>query len=77
MIGFAEAEFSARSLRVGGGMDLFMARLDPDTIHLVGRWRSDTMLRYLHTTANSFTEGLSAKFFEHDAYVLILAHDSN
>ena len=52
-------------------MNLLMARLDPDTIRLVGRWKSNTMLRYLHTTAKSFTEGLSAKRFEHDAYVLI------
>ena len=55
-----------------------MAWVDPDTIRLVGRWRSDTMIRYLHMTAKSFTEGLSAKMFEHDAYVLIPpAHDSN
>ena len=62
----------------GGGMDLLMARVDPDTIRLVGRWCSYTMLRYLHMTAKSFTEGLSDKMFEHDAYVLIpSAHDSN
>ena len=71
MIGFAEAEFSARSLRAGGGMTLLMARVDPDTTRLVGRWRSDTMIRYLYTTANSFTKGLLAKIFEHGAYTLI------
>ena len=57
-------------------MALIMARVDPDTIRLVGRWRSNTMLRYL--PANSFTEVLSAKMLEHDAYVIIPpAHDSN
>ena len=34
-------------------MDLLMARVDPDTIRVVGRWRSDMILRYLHTTENS------------------------
>ena len=29
------------------------------------------MIRYLHTTANSFTEVLWAKIFEHGAYALI------
>ena len=53
-------------------MALLMARVDPYTIRLVGRWRSDTILRYLDTTAMSFTEGLSAKMFEHGAYTLIL-----
>ena len=53
-------------------MDLLMARVDPDTICVVGRWRSDTILRYLHTTENSFTEGLFANIFKHGAYALIL-----
>ena len=36
------------------------------------------MLRYLHTTANSFTEGLWAKMFEYGAYAIIPpAHSSN
>ena len=48
-----------------------MVRVDPYTISLVGRWQSDTILRYLHTTEKSFTEGLSAKMFEHGAYALI------
>ena len=52
-------------------MDLLMARVDPDTIHMVQRWRSDMILSYLHTTANSFTEGLLANMFKHGAYALI------
>ena len=48
-----------------------MAQVDPNTINLVGRWRSDKMICYLHTKAKSFTEGLVAKMFEHDAYALI------
>ena len=36
------------------------------------------MLRYLHTTANSFTESLWDKMFKHGAYVLIPpAHAGN
>ena len=48
-----------------------MVQVDPDTIRLVGRWRSDTILRYLHTIAKSFTKGLLVKMFEHGAYALI------
>ena len=55
-------------------MDLLMARVDRDTICQVGRWRSDTMLRYLYRTAKSFTEGLSEKMFKHGAYALILLY---
>ena len=77
-IGFTEADISARSLRAGGAMNLLMARVDPYTIRLVGRWRSDTILRYLHTTENGLTEGLSENMFQHGAYTLILpAHSGN
>ena len=77
-IDFTDADTSACSLRAGGGMDLLMEWVDPDTILLVGRWQSDNMLCYLHTTAKSFTVGLSANMFEHGAYALITrAHASN
>ena len=70
-IGFTNADISARSLCAGGAMDLLMARVEPDTIRLVGRWRSDTMLRYLHTTAKSFNKILSDKMFKHGTYAII------
>ena len=56
-------DISAHFLRAGESVALFMARSDPDTIRLVGRWLSDTILRYLHTTAKSLTEGLLSKMF--------------
>jgi hypothetical protein len=49
--GFPPAEISARALRAGGAMALLCARVDDNIIKLVGRWRSDQMLRYLHLQA--------------------------
>ena len=49
-----------------------MAQVDPDTTRLVGRWHIDTMLRYLHTTAKSFTDVLTIQMFHYRNYVLIL-----
>ena len=79
MSGFTKADICAHSLSAGGGgMALLMSRVDPYTIHLVGRWRSNTMLHYLHRTAKSFTKGLSAKMFEHGAYAISLpSHSGN
>ena len=75
---FAEVYISAHSLRAGMGMALIMTRVDPDTICLVRRWRRDTILRYLHTTETSFTEGLSTKMFEHGTYAIVPpAHAGN
>ena len=47
-LGFDPKEVSARSLRAGGAMALLCADVDANVIKLLGRWRSDEMLRYLH-----------------------------
>ena len=71
-IGFTEVDISAYSLHVGGGgMAILTVQVDPDTICLVRRWRSESIIRYLYTREKSFTKGLLAKMFEHDAYALI------
>jgi hypothetical protein len=40
---------SAASLRATGASALLTAGVDSDLIRLLGRWKSDAMLRYLHT----------------------------
>ena len=52
-------------------MALLMARVDTDTIGLVGRWSSNVMLRYIHTTAQTFTEGLGSRMVQNGDYLLI------
>jgi hypothetical protein len=49
--GLDPSEIDARSLRASGAMALLCARVDTDMIKLLGRWRSDAMLRYLHVQA--------------------------
>ena len=51
-VGFNKEDISARSLRAAGAMSLLCANIDHDRIKLVGRWRSDEMLRYLHVQAS-------------------------
>ena len=52
-------------------MELLAAQIDLDTIRLVGRWRNDKMLRYLHTTSKSFMDDLAVCMFQYGNYVLI------
>ena len=47
-VGFTKKDISARSLRASGAMALLCANIDHDRIKLIGRWRSDEMLKYLH-----------------------------
>ena len=70
-VGFTLEGVSAQSMRAGGAMALLMACVNTDMIRLVGRWRSDVMLRYLHTTAQTFTEGLASRMVQHGDYALI------
>ena len=50
-LGFLPSDVSARCLRAAGAMALLCANVDTDHIRLIGRWRSDEMLRYLHVQA--------------------------
>ena len=69
--GLAPSEISARSLRAGGAMALLCAKVDPDIIKLVGRWRSDEMLRYLHLQAYPLMHNLAPAMATHGSFTLL------
>jgi hypothetical protein len=49
-------------------MALFLGKVDYATIELIGRWRSDQILRYLHVSARSIMPGFARLMTEHGAY---------
>ena len=57
---------SARSLRPGGATALLCANVDSDVIMLLGRWKSDAMLRYLRI--QDLSASLSQRMLTHGAY---------
>ena len=52
-------------------MDILLEKVYPETIRLMGRWKINKMIYYLHTTTKSFKEGLSVCMLQHGDYVLI------
>jgi hypothetical protein len=70
-IGFSPKEVSARSLRAAGAMALLCAHVDSDTIKLLGRWRSDEMLRYLTVQAQPIMRDFSARMLQGGQYTLL------
>jgi hypothetical protein len=54
-VGLLPADISVRSLRSSGAMALLCANVDTDRIRLLGRWRSDEMLRYLLLCVTTYT----------------------
>jgi hypothetical protein len=74
-VGFLPADISARSLRAAGAMALLCAHVDSDTIRLVGRWRSDEMLRYLHVQAEPVMRDFSRRMLHGGDFSLLPSSD--
>ena len=70
-LGFSSTKVSARSLRAAGAMSLLCAHVDTDTIHLLGRWRSDEMLRYLTVQAQPIMQNFAARMLQGGQYTLL------
>ena len=70
-LGFLPQDVSARCLRAAGATALLLARVDPDVIRLIGRWRSDEMLRYLHVQAAPLMREYSRQMLLAGTYSLI------
>jgi hypothetical protein len=70
-LGFKASDVSARSLRAAGAMALLCAHVDTDTIRLLGRWRSDEMLRYLTVQAQPIMRDFASRMLQGGHYTLL------
>ena len=57
--GYDVARIGTHSLRSGGAMALKLAGYDHDMIRKLGRWNSDTYLRYIQSQIGSLTAGVA------------------
>ena len=64
-LGFTYKDVSTRSLRAAGAMALLYSGVDNDIISLIGRWRSDNMLRYLHVQSEPIMRKYSKLMISH------------
>lgn len=67
-LGIAPEDISARSLRPGGATAMLCARIDTNIIRIVGRWKSDEMLIYLHAEAESLMRNYAQQVFQSGAF---------
>jgi hypothetical protein len=72
--GFLPSDVSARSLRAAGAMALLCANVDTDRIRLLGRWRSDEMLRYLHVQAEPVMRNFASQMLAGGHFALLPNH---
>ena len=73
-LGFLPSDVSARSLRASGATALLLGKVDTDIIRLIGRWRSDEMLRYLHIQAAPLMQNYSRIMLNAGQYNLLPNH---
>ena len=70
-LGFTYHDVSARSLRAAGAMALLYSGVDHDIIKLIGRWRSDKMMRYIHMQDETIMRNFSKLMISHVNYNLL------
>lgn len=70
-LGFLPSDISARSLRAAGANALLCGGVDTDVIRLIGRWRSDEMLKYLHTSAEPLMRDFAKQMLSGGTFTLI------
>jgi hypothetical protein len=68
LTGIDPSLLSARSLSPGGATVLLCTGIDTDVIQLLGRWKSDAMLRYLRVAALAHTSNLSQQMLTAGTY---------
>jgi hypothetical protein len=78
-LGLTPGDISVRSLRSSGAMALLCGNVDTDRIRLLGRWRSDEMLRYLHVQAFPVVASIASTMLQYGDFTLIpnIPHNSH
>jgi hypothetical protein len=64
-------DINACSLHTGSAMALIYGRINDNTIHILGRWHSDAMLRYFHLQAKPLMRQFAVTMFNHGSYFFL------
>ena len=67
-LGFQPDEIGTHSLRSGAAMSMYLRGTPPYTIMLLGRWKSDSWLRYIRKQVLEFSKGVSAAMVLEDDF---------
>jgi len=73
--GIDPLDIQARSLRSGGATALLCARIDPYVIQMLGRWKGESMIKYLHVHALSTQSNFAKQMLDNGDFTLIPGSD--
>lgn len=58
-LGFNSKEIGTHSIRSGGAMIYCLAKTESYIIQIIGRWKSDSFLKYIRKQIQEFTSGIT------------------
>ena len=70
-LGFSHKEVGTHSIRSGFAMKLYLDKLYPETIMIMGRWASSALLRYIHIQVSDISKGISTPMTDNHAFYTI------
>ena len=70
-LGFSHKEVGTHSIRSGFAMELYLAKVYPETIMIMGRWTSSAFLRYIRIQVSDLSKGIITLMKNHHAFYTI------
>jgi hypothetical protein len=70
-LGFKANEIGTHSLRSGGAMAMKLSGAEDSTIRLLGRWKSDSFLKYIRKQVLQFSSNISRRMLEQEHFTHI------
>ena len=70
-LGFSHKELGTHSIRSGFAMELYLAKLYPETIMIMGQWESSAFLWYIRIQVSDLRKGISILVSNKQAFYTI------
>ena len=71
------SEVGTHSLRSGAAMAMYLGGIPVYAIQLIGRWKSDSFMKYLRKQIEQFTLGISTKTLTLQVFCHVPSHTSS
>jgi hypothetical protein len=71
------SEVGTHSLRLGAAIAMYLGGIPVYAIQLIGRWKSDSFMKYLQKQIEQFTLGISTKMLTLQVFRHVPSHTSS
>ena len=68
MLSFESDDIGTHSVRSGAGMAMYLAGVPTFSIMMIGRWFSDSFLKYIRKKVKQFSDNISSRMLQNESY---------